>query len=634
MSLILGSWHFSANLDFENSFQKMMQALSVLPHNDRNAIIEKTTAFGQFLTYNTPEAIYEKQPVYLAEEQILFTAAARIDNRRQLAQTLKINADSQVSDGSFVLKAYLQWGKDCVNHLRGDWSFAVFDYKKQELFIARDPMGYTALHYYQNEEGFYFSSSIAALLALPEYPKKLNEEYLVRNLTLWGETEVEFARQTPFQSIYILGNAQTLTIGANKRIEIQTYWHPHTISIKKYRKKQEYADEMLELLTNAVQNRLRCYKPVASQLSGGLDSSTVSFIAADLQKRENKVLTTFSHVPFFVEEVLKDKENAYRIMDETPYIMETVRASGNIRPILLDSKNYSLLRGIKEIITLSNNVLHGATNVYWGLDGIKTAAEQGFGAILTAEGGNSNISFAGIDYLLPFSFSTAARHPYLFLKKQILKPIAYKYFRNWLNSKRRIVFSTEKYVQNIFLQPAVLNHYDIINDIRNNKTDPNRFYPDILELKKLFIELYQPRSYFGGLFNHFFGIEYRDPTVDVDLIEGFFRMPNEAFFDEDYNQRMLVKRMMRGKIPDKVLFEPKKGLQSADLSYKARSEAAEISETIESVRRSPAANAFIDTEKMTSTWKNYLTQPYVEPYEIQRLMKALLFALFLQKNFD
>lgn len=634
MSLILGVWQFSANSDIKERFPIMMQALTALPYNELNAIAHENAAFGQFLTYNTPEALYEKQPVFLSEQQILFTTAARLDNRRQLAQTLKINADSQVSDGSFVLKAYLQWGKDCVHHLRGDWSFAVFDYKKQELFIARDPMGYTALHYYQNEEGFYFSSSIAALLALPEYSKKLNEEYLVRNLTLWGETEVEFARQTPFQNIYLLGNAQTLTIGTNKRIDIQTYWHPHTISIKKYRKKQDYADEMLELLTNAVQNRLRCYKPVASQLSGGLDSSTVSFIAADLLKRENKVLTTFSHVPFFVKEVLKDKENAYRIMDETPYILETARASGNIRPILLDSKNYSIIQGIKEIITLSNNVPHGATNAYWGLDGIKTAAEQGFGAILSGEGGNANISFTGVDYLLPFSLSTALRHPLQFLKKQIAKPVAYQYFNKWLNKKRGVSIVLEKYVQNIFLQKRVLDQNDIINDIRKNNTDIIRYYPDIVELKKLYTKLYQPRSYYGALFGHFFGVEFRDPTVDLDVLEFFFSTPNEAFFDEHYNQRMLVKRMMRGKIPDKVLFEPKKGLQSADLSYKAKAEAIEITATIESVRRSPAANEYIDMKKMVDTWNTYLSLPYVEPYEIQRLMKALLFALFLQKNFD
>lgn len=97
---------------------------------------------------------------------------------------------------------------------------------------------------------------------------------------------------------------------------------------------------------------------------------------------------------------------------------------------------------------------------------------------------------------------------------------------------------------------------------------------------------------------------------------------------------MLIKRMMKDKIPDCVLYEKRKGLQSADIVYRVKAQADELRDAFQNVCKSPAANHYIETQNMLETFQAYLHQPYVEPYEMQRLLKALHFALFLQKNFD
>jgi len=631
MSLILGCWQYDNSFQLNQKMRDMYNAIQLLPHKINNFLTHQQVAFAQMLTYNTPEAIYEQLPVFLSERQILFTAQGRIDNRVELARKLDIKIGYNYADGKLMLQSYLKWGKECTQHLRGDWSFAVFDFKDQELYIARDQMGYTALYYYQDSTGFYFSSSIKSLLALSNYNKIINEVHFVRQLTLWDDTIAK--QDTYFQNIFSLPTAYTLSV-KNKKIVQSKYWHPEQISLQYRKNSQDYIDEMLHFFTSAVQKRLRNNMPVASMLSGGLDSSAVSYVAADLLKSINQPLTTLSHVPLFKEKLLNDEENQRRILDETPMIMEVVKASGNINPLLLTSEKFSVLRGLTTTIKICDAPSHGAVNLYWLYDIYQTVAEKEYGILLSGEGGNGSISFAGLDYLLPFKLGNFTRHPYQFVRTQIVKRIAKTYFREYLNKRKSIESSLEKYVSNIFINQGILDKYGVLEDISTNKKEFHGNHSSIQKIKEQFTDLYYPRSSRGAACGHYFGFELRDPCTDVDLLEYFFSIPNEVFFDKNYNNRMLVKRMMRGKLPDSILFEKRKGLQSADIFYRVKAQATEILATIEIIKQSAIVNYYIDVRKLSETLQSYLCRANVKPYRIQHLLKALQFALFLHTNFD
>lgn len=631
MSLIFGRVAYTQPKNkYANEHNVMHNAVAGFPHQKINSVSHDYAHFGHLHSHNTPESVYEQLPVYLDQEKILYTSEGRIDNRNELSRFLSLSLNDQIPDGVLILKAYLLWGKDCVAYLKGQWSFAVFDYKEQELFIARDQSGYTALYYYQDATGFYFSSSIKSLLTLPSYQKQLNELHLVRSLTLWDIHDT--IDQTFYKNIFVLPLAHSLNL-KNKNIRVQKYWHPEYIPLTKHKNPQDYTVVMLEIFTRAVSARLRSKTPVASMLSGGLDSSSVSYIASELLKQKNKTLTTFSHVPLYNYELKADKENQTRILDETPFIMEVVKAAGNIDPFFLISADYSLIKGMKDCIEICSEPVHASGNLYWVLDIFNTTAEKGYDTLLTGEGGNGSISFHGLDYLLPYKFTTFIQHPYKFIRQQIVKPIAYKYFKDLIR-KRNVTDSLQTYALSIFCNPAVLKKYGIIEDIKSGNKEILVYYKDVRERKKLFIDQYNGRSLAGAACGHHFGIELRDPTTDVDLMEYFFSIPNEVLFDEHYNNRMLVKRMMKDKLPDSVLFEKKKGLQSADIAYRVKAQEAEISATIDSVLKSPAANHYIDLPGLNATWQQYKKQPYVDPYSYQRLLKALHFAMFLQMHFD
>src|SRR5690606_16054817 len=117
----------------------------------------------------------------------------------------------------------------------------------------------------------------------------------------------------------------------------------------------------------------------------------------------------------------------------------------------------------------------------------------------------------------------------------------------------------------------------IVSDVKKNNRQFASYITNIQTRKALLVDLYNSRSLFGAACGQYYGFELRDPCTDQDLMEYFFSIPNDAFFDDDYNNRVLIKRMMKDRLPDKVLFEKRKGLQSADIFYRVKAQQQEIS---------------------------------------------------------
>lgn len=606
----------------------MYSAFKALPHISYNYKTIEFVGFGHLVSGTILSV--NNSPLYLSGERLLFAAQGRVDNIDKLTKDLGAEFKNS-SDSTLLLQAYIKWGKDFVHYLRGDWSIVVFNCNTEELFIAQSPTGYTSIYYYQDDTGFYFSSSIKGILQLPNYSKQLNETHFMRQLTLWDRNKCE--KDTFYSNIFSLPLAHSITV-KNRILSIERYWQPQNIAKRTYKNKQDYADKMTELFTTAVKVRLCSHRPVASTLSGGLDSSTVSYIAAELLKSQQKKLATFSHVPLFTSDMAGDIEKKKSILDETPLIEEVVRASGNIRPTLLNSSGYSVLNGLKDFLHIYDAPIHGASNAFWFLDIYKQAKEAGIGVMLTGEGGNGSISFAGAHYMLPPNLSGFLHSPLWFMRNHIIKPVAKSLFADYISKRSYNRNDLKKYALNIFAQPSMLEKFGIGATIPENTQPLKLNSRDINQDKELFLHLYNTRSLVGAACGHHYGIELRDPTVDQDVMEYFFSIPNEAFFDDRHNNRMLVKRMMRGKIPDSVLFEKRKGLQSADIAYRVKAQSDEITATIDMINRSAAANHYINTRELAKTWLSYSKESYIQPYQMQRLLKALQFALFLQINFD
>jgi len=121
--------------------EKMLEKMSEWEPDESDLWIDGSMALGHAMLWNTPESKYEHLP--LQKYAYILTMDARIDNRDELAKELDLPdcPMSEIGDSEFILAAYQKWGEECPKHLLGDFTFVIWDTKKQQLFCARDPLG-------------------------------------------------------------------------------------------------------------------------------------------------------------------------------------------------------------------------------------------------------------------------------------------------------------------------------------------------------------------------------------------------------------------------------------------------------------------------------------------------------------
>jgi len=192
------------------------------------------------------------------------------------------------SDTEVILHLYQEEGERCVEHLNGQWAFAIWDAPQRKLFLSRDRLGVRPLYYTQTPDMFLFASEMKALLACPEIRRELDLRTLDQIFTFWAP----LPPRTPFKNIYQLPPGHSMTV-QNGQIRVWQYWHLEYEPDSEIGQgsEKELADKLLALLMEATRIRLRADVPVGAYLSGGLDSSFVTALAKKLVGRR---LKTFS----------------------------------------------------------------------------------------------------------------------------------------------------------------------------------------------------------------------------------------------------------------------------------------------------------------------------------------------------
>jgi asparagine synthase (glutamine-hydrolysing) len=189
------------------------------------------------------------------------------------------------SDTECILHLYEEYGNDCVQHLRGQVAFALWDRKRKKLLLARDRMGKKPLYYTIQNGTIYFASELSALLlALPNKPE-INLEAIDLYLSLQYVPDP----LTAYQGIYKLPPAHTL-VWQNGEAKLNHYWD-YSYQPKHTTSEAELIEELRALLKESVKMRLISEVPLGAHLSGGIDSSIIVALMAELS---NAPVKTFS----------------------------------------------------------------------------------------------------------------------------------------------------------------------------------------------------------------------------------------------------------------------------------------------------------------------------------------------------
>jgi asparagine synthase (glutamine-hydrolysing) len=179
------------------------------------------------------------------------------------------------SDTEVVMASYLEWGTDCVNHFIGMWAFALYDAKNDQVFASRDRFGIKPFYYIHKDGNFYFASELKGLKPTPVFSNELNLNQVSRGLQMgW----LCYNDETYFDAISSLPAAHNLVIKFTSNeiaeIEISRYWDVYTGEYTEV----SYAEKTLrfrEMFAESIALHMRSDVPVATCLSGGLDSSAI-----------------------------------------------------------------------------------------------------------------------------------------------------------------------------------------------------------------------------------------------------------------------------------------------------------------------------------------------------------------------
>ena len=235
-----------------------------------------------------------EQPLYNEDESIAMVFNGELYNFRQNRITLQNRGHvfRTEGDGETIPHLYEEYGVDCVEHISGQFAFALLDENEQRLLLARDRMGQKPLYYYATDEVLIFASEIKAILCHPDVPRQpIFDDPAALALYLgYGYMP---SPQTAFKDIYMLPPGHRL-ICRNGAMTIEPYWvNPPITDIKgdDSADVKEWQERVLEQLKQAVLERLIADVPLGSFLSGGLDSS---LIVALMREQSNMTVKTFS----------------------------------------------------------------------------------------------------------------------------------------------------------------------------------------------------------------------------------------------------------------------------------------------------------------------------------------------------
>lgn len=205
--------------------------------------------------------------------------------RRELEDELELVTDS---DTEIVLKSYIKWGEECVDRFNGIFAFVIYDEPNHRAFMARDPIGVKPLFFYRGRDKLIFASEIQALLEHPDIPHEIDEN---------GAAELLLMAPGRTAGCGVIRGVEEVKAGqcgcyTAEGLKLRTYWRLRAYELNETF--EQTAEHVRGLLTDSIRRQLVSDVPVCTFLSGGLDSSLISSVAAKEMRERGKRLATFS----------------------------------------------------------------------------------------------------------------------------------------------------------------------------------------------------------------------------------------------------------------------------------------------------------------------------------------------------
>lgn len=253
--------------------------------------------------HTTPESCLERQP-YLSAKQKIITWDGRLDNRDELILELSDQLGNDRTDVAIVAAALDRWSTECFPRIIGDWAVVVWNAHERELLLARDYAGIKPLFFYRSQRRVTWCNHLAPLAFCGDQFTPC-DEFIAGYLAFQPDAQL-----TPYQEIRSVPPGQFMRIREGQSTS-HSYWECNPSSRPSFKSDAEYEERFRYLFREAVRCRLRTHGPILSDLSGGLDSSSVVCMADDIVAKEGQNAALVDTFSFYDEEEPDEEDFLY-----------------------------------------------------------------------------------------------------------------------------------------------------------------------------------------------------------------------------------------------------------------------------------------------------------------------------------
>ncbi len=628
MSAIAGLIRFDSSSVDSATIERIENILRPYGRDAQHHWCQGGAAFIHTLLRTTPEESLDRQPLYHAASDSCLLFDGRLDNREDLSRELGLDvaAAALLADSDLVLQAVLRWQMDAVHHLIGNFALACWCERERTLWLARDPLGHRPLFWHQQNGFFAFASLPKALFAIPGVPRTICEERLSDLLTLIPMVGPE----SFFKGIYRVEPGQILVLKEDK-VSTRRYHSFDPDREIHLASDDDYQQAFAEKVEQAIASCLRSNGPIASHLSSGFDSSSVTALAARQLERQGKRLIAYTAVPRrdFAGPVPKGRH-----ADEGPGARALAEKFGNIDHLLVDSSGVSPLDKLTEDVEALDRAPLNTCNMMW-IDAINAAAsERGCRVLLSGQMGNMTISYTGEQYLPALlgqrqlvrwwhEISAFKRsHPgrrWRGLLAQSFGP----YLPVWLWLMIEMYRGKGRKLSDYTaIHPAFMRRIGTQERVRKAGWDTS--YRPWADGRRMRIAVLNRVD--GGehhLAASLYGFDMRDPTSDLRLLEFCLAVPDHQYL-RNGQTRWLLKRMMGEILPPEILHAQTKGLQAADWYENATKALPQIRAALDNHRLHGKIGQYLDLETLQADLEQWPDSGWAQEKIIQKYRLKLL----------
>jgi len=585
-----------------SEIERMANVLKPYGPNRQRSLIRKNAAFVACLHHLTPEDQFERQPLCVGD-RLVIVFDGRIDNRGELAEVLGLTSRQLASmpDSALVTQLYQRSGEQAFARILGVFTIIIADLQNGQLICARDQMGLRVLHYHLSDQHFAVATNPDALFALSWVPRVLNRDKVADTLVqrgLNGET-------TYYRDIYRILPGYLLRIQGTKLSKSQ-FWDPEAIPDVRFKSDQDYLEAFQERLNDAVRVRLRGRRPPSALITGGLDSSSICVVAADLLAAKGQELHTYTAVP---EDGFKKQEIRGLYFDERPYVRQVAEMNPSIVPHFIPPSKGPMLEKIAEQIRIGGAPSGGILNGLWVMDIFAEARSAGHEVMLGGDMGNITISYSGLAlfpellmrgrwWRLFEELKAAGYRRKRMLRTCTIAPFIpapiFRRYKSWRRGGRPPWDNFSAIHPQFAAQSGVIER--AAREFLPFDARPGR--NGKMERIDAFHTFSQTADWFARL-RAIYGIDSRMPAFDRRLVEFCIGIPEDQYLRNGCD-RWLIRRAMKGRLPEAIRMTKSRGAQSADWFPRLTRERERISKEISRLTENPDVSSMIDLPRLAA----------------------------------